>query len=57
MNIATDGRVCNDSLTNSGWESCNKNMRIVLANLFAMFSDPNPNSPYDYYLANIYKKD
>ena len=48
MNINEWGRVCNDALNDrNGWESCGKNLRVVLANIFSMFSDPNPDSPYD----------
>ena len=32
-------------------------MRVVLANLLAMFGDPNPDSPYDSTLANLFRKD
>lgn len=57
MNISKEGNVCVSSITDNNKWGTIKDISSVLFSIFVIFQKPNPGSPYNRELANLYKED
>ena len=57
MNISSSGNVCVQSITNQDKWNEIKDVSSILLSIFVIFKKPNPGSPYDHNLADLFRND